>query len=61
VPHHSTPEVVSFVVRLPAKLHQRATDAAWRQRTSLNKLVIEAVTEYLRRPAAKPSTKEGGR
>jgi predicted HicB family RNase H-like nuclease len=60
VPHRPTPDVVSFVVRLPARLHQRATDAAWRQRTSLNKLVIEAVTEHLRRPAP-PSTKKGGR
>jgi predicted HicB family RNase H-like nuclease len=51
---------VAFIVRIPSPLHQRATDAAWRQRTSLNKLVIEAVTEYLRRPA-RPPTKKGGR
>jgi predicted HicB family RNase H-like nuclease len=42
---------------MPAPLHQRAKDAAWRRRTSLNKLMIEALTEYLRAP----SLKKGGR
>lgn len=60
MPHRPTPDVVSFVVRMPARLHERATDAAWRQRTSLNKLVIEAVTEYLRRRPTASSTKRGG-
>ena len=49
---------VAFQVRLPAKLHQRAKDAAWRRRTSMNKLVAKALAAFLRRPAP---PKKGGR
>ncbi len=61
MPRRPNPDVVSLVIRLPVQLHQRATDARWQRRTSINQLVIEALTEYLRRPVAKPSsTKRGG-
>ena len=49
---------VAFLVRLPARLHMRAKDAAWRRRVSLNKLITDALAAYLR-PGAR--TKKGGR
>jgi predicted HicB family RNase H-like nuclease len=39
---------VAIMVRLPAPLHERARRKAFRDRTSLNKLVIAALELYLR-------------
>ncbi len=44
--------VVGVMVRLPTPLHARARRRAFRDRTSLNRLVVAALTAYLR-PAAK--------
>ena len=42
------PPPVALVVRLPPRLHYRARLKALRERTSLNKLLIAALTAYLR-------------
>ena len=43
---------IAIMVRLPVPLHERARRKAFRDRTSLNKLVIAALERYLR-PAAR--------
>ena len=53
MPYRPSSTTAVVIVRMPVKLHQRAKDAAWRQRTSLNKLMIEAVTKYLRAQSTK--------
>ena len=41
---------VPIMVRLPAPLHERARRRAFRERTSLNKLVVAALAQYLKTP-----------
>ena len=43
---------VGVMVRLPPPLHDRARRHAFRDRTSLNKVIVAALTAYLR-PAAR--------
>jgi predicted HicB family RNase H-like nuclease len=40
--------VVGVMVRLPQPLHERARRRAFRDRTSLNKLVVAALAAYLK-------------
>jgi predicted HicB family RNase H-like nuclease len=47
---------VGVMVRLPPALHERARRRAFRDRSSLNRLVVAALTAYLR-PARKGGTR----
>ena len=42
---------VAFLLRLPARLHARATRHARRETRSLNSLLIVALTAYLKKGA----------
>jgi len=41
---------VALVLRLPPALHERARRRAFRDRSSLNQLLVAALTQYLAAP-----------
>ena len=49
-------KTIALIVRLPPPLHERARRRAFRDRTSLNKLVTAALAAYLA-----PAARKGGR
>lgn len=52
----ATAKPVGIMLRLPPALHERARRRAFHDRTSLNRLLVAALTAYLRAPAGKGAT-----